>query len=222
MIAMPELRRIHIPLHKRLLSVGLVWLFYVSAMIGITLGFRDWFVSKTPFTLLLTFALLVWNYPIDTRRKWLLTGVFFAAGMAAEWVGTHAGVPFGAYWYGQNLGPKMDGVPWFIGVNWAVLVLITGSMANAWFRSVPQRVVCGAALMVGLDFFMEYTAPVFDYWTFAGGSAPIENYVAWFGLAALLHYGFQRARLQGDVYFSAHLFVAQVVFFAYFAVVVSM
>ncbi|MBK9336111.1 MAG: carotenoid biosynthesis protein [Lewinellaceae bacterium] len=219
MMAIPELRRIHVPISKQLLSVGLVWLFYVSAMIGITVGFQDWFVSKTLFTLMLTFVLLVWNYPVDTRRQWLFIGIFFATGMAAEWVGIHVGLRFGVYHYGQNLGPKMDGVPWFIGVNWAVLVLVTGSMANAWFRSVPLRVLCGAALMVGLDFFMEYSAPVFDYWIFAGGSAPIENYVAWFGLAALLHYIFQHARLRGDVYFSAHLFVAQVVFFVYFAIV---
>ena len=218
MIAIPSLRLTQVTLNKRLLSVGLVWLFYVSAMIGITIGFQDWFVSKTPFTLMLTFALLIWNYPIDTRQKWLFTGLFFAAGMAAEWVGIHFGVPFGAYHYGQNLGPKMDGVPWFIGVNWAVLVLVTGSLATALFRSLPLRVLCGALLMVGLDFFMEYAAPVFDYWIFEGGLAPIENYVAWFALAALLHYGFQRARLQGDVYFSTHLFVAQVVFFLYFAI----
>ena len=216
---MSKLRCIDVSQNKRLLSVGLVWLFYLSAIIGISLGFQDWFVSKTPFTLMLTFALLVWNYPVNTGKIWLFIGMFFAAGMAAEWVGIHFGVPFGTYHYGQNLGPKMDGVPWFIGVNWAVLVLISGSMANTWFRSVPQRVVFGAALMVGLDFFMEYSAPVFDYWVFKGGSAPIENYVAWFALAALLHAGFQRARLQGDVYFSAHLFVAQVVYFGYFAII---
>lgn len=219
MIAFATLRYAPLALNKRLLSIGLIWLFYVSAMIGITLGHLDWFVSKTPFTLLLVFALSVWNFPVDTPRKWLCVALFFAAGMAAEWVGVHTGVPFGTYAYGENLGPKLDGVPWLIGVNWAVLTLFTGALATAWVRSLPLRVLLGAALMVGLDVLLEHAAPVFDYWTFAGGTAPVENYLAWFGLAAALHYVFQRAHLHGDVRFSWHAFGAQVVYFGYFWVI---
>ncbi len=202
--------------HKKAVSIFLVWLFHLSAIIGITLGYTSWFVAKTPFNLLLAFTLLALNYPLNSTKKWLLTTVFFAAGMLVEWTGVHYGFLFGEYYYGQNLGPKVDGVPWLIGINWAMLVLITGAIASKIARHILWQVVFGAALMVGLDFFIEVSAPVFDFWIWETGTAPFRNYVAWFAIAAILHFLYQRARLQGDVLFSSHLYAAQFVFFAYF------
>ncbi|MEL7162543.1 MAG: carotenoid biosynthesis protein, partial [Bacteroidota bacterium] len=78
------------------------------------------------------------------------------------------------------------------------------------------RVIGGAALMIFLDFFMEHAAHRFDFWHFAGDLAPLRNYVAWFGIALLLHTLYQLARVRANVLFSGHLYAAQLVFFGYF------
>ncbi len=211
------LRQIHH--HKKSFSIGLVWLFHLSAIIGITIGYTDWFITKTSLNLLLAFGLLAWNYPLNSPKKGLLTALFFVAGMLVEWIGVQYGFLFGTYHYGQNLGPKLDGVPWLIGINWAMLVLITGAISNYLFRHIFWKAVCGSALMVFLDFFMEFSAPVFDFWVWEADAAPFRNYVAWFFIAAVLHTIYQLFKVKGDMRFSAHLYMAQLVFFAYFYVI---
>jgi len=36
-------------------SILVIWLFVISALIGISLGFEDWFIPKTPLNLLIGF-----------------------------------------------------------------------------------------------------------------------------------------------------------------------
>lgn len=199
-------------------SVFILWLFHASAVIGITLGYQDWFISKTPLNLLLGLVLLIINFPLLSRKLLILTFFFFCMGMLAEWVGVHFGFLFGIYSYGATLGPKFSGVPYLIGVNWAVLILITGAVANALVKSQLARVFLGALLMVSLDFFMESAAPIFDFWTFDGLVAPLKNYVAWFGIAFILHGVFQRYKVQGNSFFSTHFLLCQFFFFIFFYV----
>jgi putative membrane protein len=107
-------------------------------------------------------------------------------------------------------------VPLLIGINWCLLVIITGTIANYLTSNPFLRVFSSAALMVFLDLFLEHIAPRFDFWTFAGGIAPFKNYLAWFIIAAILQMIFQRFKMQGNFLFSLHLFLAQFLFFFYF------
>lgn len=202
-------------------SVFILLLFHVSAMIGISLGYKQWFVEKTPFTLLLAFILLVWNFPINTLQKWLFAGVFFLGGMLAEWIGVQTGLIFGDYAYGENMGPKFDGVPYLIGVYWAVLTFITGNISSRTSGNMMVKILMGASLMVFLDFAMEVSAPIFDFWTFEGGMAPLENYITWFVVAALLHVLYQKANFSGSFKFSLSLYLILLIFFGYFYVYYS-
>jgi putative membrane protein len=204
--------------YKLPFSIFLLVLFHLSAIIGISLGYREWFVEKTAFTLLLSFILLIWNFPLETTKKWLLVGVFFFSGMLAEWIGVNTGLLFGDYAYGENMGPKLDGVPYFIGIYWAVLTFITGSISCKVSQKMPIRIFTGASLMVLLDYAMETSAPIFDFWTFEGGTAPIENYITWFIVAALLHLLYQKAQPQGSFKFSISLYLVLLMFFGYFYV----
>ena len=207
--------------HKKTIlysSIGIIWLFQVSAIIGITLGYQDWFITKTPMNLIIVISLLVWNYPINTVTKALVVLSFFSAGMLAEWVGVHYDFLFGAYYYGGNLGIKLDGVPYIIGINWAVLTLITGTIAHRLTKRLILRIIIGAFLMVFLDFFLEVSAPEFDFWHWGVGHAPLRNFVTWFLLAAALQYILQRTQTVGNLTFSIHLYLAQLAFFIYFYV----
>jgi bisanhydrobacterioruberin hydratase len=211
---------------RRGFSLYLIWLFHLSAMIGISIGYADWFMSKTPLNLLLVFVLLLLCFSERPLRFWIAVLIFFCGGMLLEWVGVHYGFLFGTYEYGSNLGPKLDGIPYFIGINWALLTLNTGLIASSLVRqsSIAERklknkiirAAIGATLMVFLDIFLEFAAPIFDFWVFEGGMAPLQNYVAWFGFSFIFHLIYQSLDLRGDTTFAWHLYLAQLLFFAYF------
>jgi len=211
-----QLKKYRTIFDQQVFAIQVVWLFHISAIIGVSLGFFDFFIPKTTLNLSIAFLLLAWVFPINTLKKILLTSLFFGIGMFVEYLGVNYGLLFGDYSYGQNLGWKFKGVPWLIGINWAMLVLITGSIANNLIAAKWIRVIIGASLMILLDLPMEGVAPIFDFWEFSGGIAPFQNYVAWFIIAAILHGIFQLADLKGAPKFSAHLYACQFIFFAYF------
>ncbi len=197
-------------------AIFTVWLFHISALLGISLGFEAWFVEKTPLNLLISSTLLFLVYPINSPGKYFSFLVFWTGGMLAEWIGVHYGVLFGSYSYGANLGPKIDGIPVLIGVNWALLTFITGSIATCLSKNDTLQLFLGASLMVLLDFFMEQNASRFDFWSFEGNVVPLKNYICWFLLALLFQWVLKRNKITGHLPFSAHLFAAQLLFFVYF------
>lgn len=201
--------------HKALV-ITILWVFHLTAVIGVTLGFKDWFISKTPLTLSLMFISLIIYYPIRQIRYWFLGFILFAGGFIAEWIGVHYGILFGDYHYGNNLGFKLDGIPLMIGVNWSILVLITGVISNHISNNIVARATIGAILMVFLDYFMETSAPIFDFWIWDIGYAPLQNYIAWFCIALVLQFIFQISKITGDLAISLHLYAAQLIFFIYF------
>ncbi len=198
------------------LSIFIIWLFQLSAIIGISLGHYDWFISKTPLNLIITVILLIIHFPIDSFKKAAIALVIFTFSLFVEWIGVHFGFLFGVYEYGQNLGLKIKGVPLLIGVNWVVLILSTGAIADRLAKSIFTKVLLGALLMVFIDFFIEKSAPPFDFWIWAVGTAPIRNYIAWFIISSLFHMAYHQAKMKGDFTFSCHLYIAQLTFFCYF------
>lgn len=198
-----------------------IWLPHLAGAIGIAAGFQDWFVTKTVLNLLASFGFFVLYFPIIRTYQWILLGTFFSAGMLVEWLGIHFGWFFGTYSYGENLGPKLDGVPFIIGIFWAVLTMITAKMAQALtgrYHYVISSALIGAALMVGLDALLELLAPHFDYWTFIP-EPPLENYLSWFGfgfLFQLLYFSVERKQQQPQKtswVIALHIYLAQVLFF---------
>jgi putative membrane protein len=196
-------------------AIFLIWLFHLSGMIGVALGYKTWFIEKTPLNFLACTVLFIWIFPLNSVRKWMVFGLFFLVGMFVEWLGANYSLLFGSYDYGNNLGTKIDGVPIFIGVNWALLTFITGELSTKIHNSIWVRAGIGAGMMVFLDFLMEQSAPSFDFWSF-GEEVPLENYITWFILAFLFHLIYQKTTIKGSSELSLHLFLAQVVFFGFF------
>ncbi len=203
-------------MNAKALAIFVVWLFQVSAIIGISLGFQDWFITKTPFNLLLTAGLLMWYYPIENVRKLIPVAIIYLVSLLIEWVGVHFGFLFGTYAYGNNLGFKIDGVPLLIGVTWATLILSTAAIADRLVQPIYLKIIMGALLMVFMDYFIETSAPPFDFWVWAEGAAPLRNYIAWFGVSLFLHAFYHQRKVKGDFTFSCHIYAAQLVFFIYF------
>jgi len=198
----------------KLISIGIMWLFTISALIGISLGYADWFIPKTPLNLLIGLVLLFINVPLVRNRGTLLFIIAFLVGMLVEITGVTTGQLFGVYEYGSNLGLKIMGVPIMIGVYWAVLVIVTSHMARSVVKSMFKVSLLGATLMVGLDFIMEQMASSFDFWHFENGLASLQNYITWFIVSfslQLVAYSWL-PKYKGN--FCIHLYFNQVVFFA--------
>jgi len=199
--------------HKVSLSIFIVWLFVISALIGLVLGYEAWFIPKTPLNLMIGFALLLWNTQIDNIKVSAALVIAFVVGMGVEIIGVRTGQIFGIYDYGANLGPKLMAVPYIIGIYWAVLVVITSFIARSITQSWLLASAFGAGLMVFLDIFIEMMAPRFDFWEFAIHPVPIQNYVSWFVIAFGLHLLVAKWITVSSKAYSLNLYLSQLVFF---------
>ncbi|MEO1254703.1 MAG: carotenoid biosynthesis protein [Bacteroidota bacterium] len=194
------------------LSIGIVWLFHVSALIGIFLGYFEWFIVKTPLNLMVSFILLLTVGGKHAVRTLPYIILFAVLGFSVEWIGVHTGFPFGSYTYGNNLGIKLDGIPPMIGVNWAMLTVITGAIAFRYFKGW-KAILAGATLMVGIDFFIEPIAAPAGFWSWANDAIPVSNYIAWFVIAMFFHWIYMRFIRSYNFLFSVNLYLAQLLFF---------
>lgn len=198
------------------IAIGIVWLFHISALIGIQLGHVDWFIEKTPLNLNLCLLLFLFVYPINKRNQIIAFTVFFAGGMFAEWLGVNYSLLFGTYEYGSNFGPKLDGVPLLIGSYWALLTFATASILDFTKLNIWFKVLLGASLMLVIDFFMEHSASTFDFWTFEGNIVPLQNYITWLLISLLFHGILRVLKIKGNRRFSLHVYLAQLLFFMFF------
>lgn len=197
-------------------SIFIIWLFTISAISGVSIGQLEWFMSKTPLNLLLIITILILAYPVKELKVVLLFLFIAVSSIFAEWLGVNYGLIFGEYTYGKNFGPQIGGVPYLIGVNWAYLSLITAAMASHWFKNFWARVIAGAGLMVLLDFFLEFSAPRFDFWYWKDGVPPIQNYIGWFALSFIYQLIYQKLKIKGNALISYNIYASQLLFFAYF------
>ena len=197
---------------KQNISIFLIWLFHISGIVGIIYSDASWFVSATPINLLLSFILLLANTRLNKRLVFLLLSCF-TTGMAAETLGVRYGFIFGEYAYGAVLGVKLMEVPLLIGINWCILVFITGNIAQFFSDSFWIKTFVGVALMLALDLVIEPVAPVLDFWIFTDGLASFHNYLGW-GLVALpLQMTFHKWKITIEGFYPFHLYILQFLFF---------
>ncbi len=197
-------------------SVFIIWLFTISAICGVMLGKLDWFMSKTPLNLLLILALLIVAFPLRETKTILLFLFIIVSSIFAEWLGVNYGLIFGEYDYGSNFGPKIGGVPYLIGINWAFLTFVTACISESWVKGFWWRTLIGAALMVLLDIFLEHSAPIFDFWYWSTGKPPLQNFLGWFALSLIYQALYHKLKIQGNTEFSYNVYASQLVFFVIF------
>ena len=199
-------------LNREITSIAIIWLFHVSGILGIIYGNSGWFISATPLILSINFALLLINC---NSHKWFFHMVIlgFLTGMITEILGVQRGWIFGDYKYGNALGYKILGVPMLIGVNWALLTIITAAIAQQFYENLFMRIVIGVCLMIFLDLLIEPIAPVLDFWAFEGGNAPLQNYIGWTAVAIFLQSIFHYFRIEVKGWFPNQLYILQIIFF---------
>ncbi|WP_347157596.1 carotenoid biosynthesis protein [Pontibacter chitinilyticus] len=171
------------------------------------------FQQLTPLNLLLTNVLLFSFHSRWSRQFLLFAVVVFGVGFLAEAVGVHTGLLFGNYSYGAALGTKLWEVPLLIGLNWLMLVYVTGQISGYAPWPWLVKAVLGAALMVLLDYFIEPVAMQYDFWSWRGGYIPLSNYVGWFAVACLLQLYFRNVPSIKRNPMALYVYLVQLLFF---------
>jgi len=200
-------------------SVFFVWLINISGFFGVLSDQKDFFLSTSPFAILITFILLVLNY--DFKQKGFITAVIsiITIGFLVEFLGVNYDLFFGSYEYGNNLGYKIGGVPIIMSVNWLVLIFLTGSLTEKIIpNSLPLKVMFASLLMVFLDIFLEICAPKLDYWQFHDDIVPMSNYNSWFVISAICLYIYFRLIKNKEYTLSTNMLVIHFAFFGLLSV----
>ncbi|MFL2591700.1 MAG: carotenoid biosynthesis protein [Flavobacteriaceae bacterium] len=203
-------------INKTYLSIFLIWLVHISGLLGLLFYDFIFFVSFTPINLFLTSLLLMVNQIKLHKRELFCIILIFWTGIFVEFLGVNYGLLFGEYTYGKNLGPKLFGVPFLIGMNWVILTTISGSISNyiSKGRKIPS-IILGSLLMLFIDFFIEPVAPNLDFWEFKDSIVPLSNYSGWLITGLLTQSFYQLLFKHKELNFSINLYLALFVFFLF-------
>ena len=200
-------------------SIFFVWLINISGFFGVLSDQKDFFLSTSPFAILISFILLLLNY--NTRQKGFATALIsiITIGFLVEFLGVNYDLFFGSYEYGNNLGYKIGGVPIIMSINWLVLIFLTGSFTEKIIpNSLPLKVIFASLLMVFIDIFLEICAPKLDYWKFNEEIVPMSNYNSLFIISAICLYIYFRLIKDKEYTLSTNMLVIHFAFFGLLSV----
>ncbi len=168
----------------------------------------------TPFVLFVAGGFVFWWEARHQGRAFLIwAAVTYVVTFALEVIGARTGLVFGAYSYGSTLGVKVLNVPLVIGFNWTIVVLGCVSFTTSVIRQRLAAVVVAAALAVLFDMFLEPVAIRLDYWAWAGGDIPLQNYIAWFVISLAASLAYSLIPLERKTWLPAVYALIQAVFF---------
>ena len=180
---------------------------------------RFYFQLLTPFHLLLSTVVLLLFHK-DWGPKFILFACLaFLIGFGAEVIGVQTGVLFGEYTYGTVLGPKLFGVPLLIGVNWFLLVYVTGALVHNYIRNDFFAAVLAALLMVFLDFLIEPVAISLEFWAWEAEEIPLSNYIGWFAIALLIQIIYRKIPFEKQNPIAIFMLLCLAVFFSILALI---
>jgi len=198
----------------------IIAIFYLVGIIGMAVpSVRPYFQMLTPFHLILSTVILLLFHRDWSIQFYIFSVLAFIIGFGAEVVGVQTGLIFGDYTYGTVLGPKILGVPLMIGVNWFLLVYITGVLVQKYLENDILAAILAALLMVFLDFLIEPVAIALDFWTWKSDDIPLSNYLGWFAVAFLIQMIYRKMHFSKENPIAVFLLICLIVFFGILAVV---
>jgi bisanhydrobacterioruberin hydratase len=108
---------------------------------------------------------------------------------AIEAIGVATGLPYGTFYYGDALGPRLAGiVPYLLPLSYAPLVV--GAVAAAWgTRLRLLHILYATLLLVWMDAVLDPGAASLSFWVWPQGGVyygvPLSNYAGWLLSGAL-------------------------------------
>ncbi|MCS6823578.1 MAG: carotenoid biosynthesis protein [Cytophagaceae bacterium] len=206
---------LYLPYSRKLnLSIVALGLLHSVGLAGMAMSDLHFFSSLSPYNLLFSAILVLIVQKIDKVfiRYLFVTSV---AGFMVEVAGVNSGVIFGVYEYGNSLGLKVFGVPLIIGINWWLVMYGSALLSDVIAISTNPYLRCAiaSALAVSLDAAIEPVASKLDFWYWQGGSAPIQNYIAWFVVSFVLQLMYHNMPFTKKNKTAIAVFAVQSVFF---------
>lgn len=201
--------------NKRIIIAKIVVVaIYAVGAIGLSLPeYRDYFLMLTPAQLLLTLVLLLGFHKGWSDAFPIFAAAAFWLGFGAELIGIHTGYIFGDYFYGPTLGPMLWKVPIIIGVNWFVLVYLTGAVFYKVTDNDAYAALLGAGAMTVIDYIMEPVAVALDMWYWKSEIIPSGNYLTWFVVAFLIHLIYRKGNFEKGNPLAALMLTSMILFF---------
>ena len=203
--------------NKKNISIFIIWLVHISGLLGMVFYDLDFFAGYTSLNLFLMSIILFANIKLNNKNQIFALLLIFLIGMLSEFIGVNYGLIFGEYIYGNNLGFKLFGVPFLIGLNWVILTVICANIASFLIKnnSILQMIIVGTSLMLLIDIVMEPIAPKLDLWKFKNLVVPSSNYIGWLIISILTQTIYNTKFKQKEVKLSFNLYTAIFTFFVF-------
>ncbi len=134
------------------------------------------------FLIALPSAIALFRY-LGPRQAMLSLLALSLFAYAIESFGVATGFPYGRFYYGEPLGPRIAGlVPFLLPLSYAPLVV--GAVAAAWGgRSRLLHITQATFLLVWMDAVLDPGATSLGFWVWPGGGlyygVPPSNYAGW-------------------------------------------
>lgn len=201
-------------LDKKYLFISILIILHIVGVIGISIeSTKNLVLSLSFVNLLIGFLLLVLSINKEKKELLIFLAIAFLIGFVSELIGVHTGLLFGDYWYGNNLGPKLAGVPLIIGINWGVLAVISSAFTESLTINKWVKILFNSAMMVTFDVVMEPVAMKSDFWSWSSNEIPMYNYICWFFIALIIQFIYLNwFKIQSNIVFKS-LFIIQFLFF---------
>ena len=201
--------------NKKNISIFIIWLVHISGLLGMVFYDLDFFAGYTSINLFLMSIILFANIKLNNKNQIFSLFLIFLIGMFSEFIGVNYGLIFGEYIYGNNLGFKLFGVPFLIGLNWVILTVICANIASILTKnnSIIQIIILGTLLMLFMDFVMEPIAPKLDLWKFKNLVVPTSNYIGWLIISIFTQTIYNIQFKEKEVKLSFNLYTAIFIFF---------
>lgn len=165
----------------------LVFLYASGLVAHLVPGLRFLTIYTTDLFLFVINAILlglIFKKNLDSRLwVWAIATYLFT--FFTEALGVATGQVFGEYYYGSGMIVKWLGVPFVIALNWTLLILAVNDLAARKTANPIIASVFTSVIIAIYDWFIEPVAISLDYWQWAEGVIPIQNYIAW-GIVAFI------------------------------------
>jgi putative membrane protein len=213
--------------YSKQIPIAALYFFLFAGGLWHVLGVFQTLMRILAAPLLIALSIIVFVVTLQILRDQKIRLLFLAWAMlviigsfAIEWLGVKTGKIFGHYAYGETLQPILFGVPIAIGFAWLCMLLTSTAVMQRILPKISNyhfviQAISISLLMVLFDIVMEPAAMKLGYWTWLGGSIPIQNFIAWFVISFVfaiigLRLCLFKVKLPAIVF---HAYFAQLVYF---------
>jgi lycopene beta-cyclase len=133
------------------------------------------------------------------KKSLLIIFVILPVAWAAEFIGSHTGIPFGSYSYTDVLQPQIGRVPLLIPLAWLMMLPPSWAVASLIVNNSPRysshshrvvRALIAALAFTAWDLYLDPQMVLWNFWQWGKPGIyfgiPLVNFVGWIVVAFLI------------------------------------